>query len=80
MNIVMNIQQWKDINNQRKHICSHSECNIKSQLEAWTKPATGRGMTCRALHLPRLELSDQVKWVSDLARVDKCPPLLFYFV
>lgn len=80
MNIVMNIQQWKDINNWRKHICSHAECNIKNQLGDWTKPAMGQRLTCRELHLLRLELSDHMKWVGDQARVDTCQPLLFYFV
>jgi len=29
MNIIMNIQQRKGINNWQKYICSHAECNIQ---------------------------------------------------
>lgn len=46
MNIVMNLQQWKDIENWRKHIRSHSECDIRNQLQDWTKPAMDQGLTC----------------------------------
>lgn len=79
MNTVMNIQQWKDINHWCKHICSHPKYIIKNQLGDWTKPVKGQGMTCRALNLLRLELSDHMKWVSNQPKSGQMSALLILF-
>lgn len=78
MNIVMNIQQWKDINNQPS-TSAHSKYKIKNMRLDKTGNGSGADLQSSTSVQVRA-IRDHMKWASDQARVNTCNLLLFHFV